>query len=264
MTITSPSSSRLETKNEEQNRFFNQLAPESQFYHIFDFLPGISFFAKDREFRLMAANRSFLDRLAVEDEKAIIGKNDFELFPSRLAEAFRKDDQEVMKTGTPKLRIVELFITPQGLPDWYVTNKMPLFDREGQVIGIMGTVEDYHEVQERQEPYEVISRAVKYIRENYRNQIQVKELAKTCRISERQLHRKFLAAFNASPLQFVLKTRLHSAFDELIHTHKPINEIAVDHGFYDQSSFTQHFKKQFGITPLKQRKKALPTNEDSL
>lgn len=242
-------------QNDMQREFFSRVAPESQFYHLFDYLPGISFFVKDRDFRLIAANRSFLERLGAKDEQSILGKNDFELFPTRLAEAFRVDDQEVIKTGAPKLRIVELFINPQGMPDWYMTNKLPVFDSTGQVMGVMGTVEDYHEVQESQEPFEVISKAVRFIRENYRSQIQVKELAKTCGISERQLHRKFLAAFNASPLQFVLKTRLHSAFDELTHTKKPISEIALDHGFYDQSSFTQHFKRQFGVTPLRQRKR---------
>ena len=35
---------------------------------------------------------------------------------------------------------------------------------------------------------------------------------------------------------------------------KKLTQIAKDNGFYDQSSFTQHFRKQMKITPLKYRK----------
>ena len=45
-----------------------------------------------------------------------------------------------MATGQPKLNIVELFFTDSGLPDWFVTNKLPILDTQGRVMGIMGAV----------------------------------------------------------------------------------------------------------------------------
>jgi AraC-like DNA-binding protein len=33
----------------------------------------------------------------------------------------------------------------------------------------------------------------------------------------------------------------------------PIAEIATDCGFYDQSSFTSHFRRHMGVTPRKYR-----------
>ena len=47
---------------------------------------------------------------------------------------------------------------------------------------------------------------------------------------------------------------VESACDDLLTTKKKLTQIANDNGFYDQSSFTQHFRKQMKITPLKYRK----------
>jgi len=237
--------------------FFAKLGSSINPWDLFNHLPGIAFFAKDSNFRLVAANRSFWERLGVASEDAIIGKDDFELFPGRLAHSFRTDDMEVLATGKPKLRIVELFITPEGLPDWYVTNKLPILSQEGKPIGVMGTVEDYRGVRLRLEPFEAVSAAVDHIRTHYREPIRVGQLAEASGISERQLHRKFKDAFGIGPRQFILKTRLHAAYDELTHSLKPISDIALEHGFYDQSSFTQYFRRQFGFTPLKQRRQAI-------
>ena len=38
----------------------------------------------------------------------------------------------------PKLNIAELFFNTQGIPDWFITHKLPVFNREGLVIGVMG------------------------------------------------------------------------------------------------------------------------------
>ncbi len=68
---------------------------------------------------------------------------DFELLPRSLAEKFREDDLRILRTGVPMLEIVELFISRQGIPAWFLTNKLPVRDRTGEVIGVMGTIQDY-------------------------------------------------------------------------------------------------------------------------
>src|SRR5262245_9214160 len=92
-----------------RSRFLHSLAPDSQFYRMFDHLPGISFFAKNRQFQLMCANKHFMETMGFKNENELVGKEDFDLFPRRLAESFRRDDEEILRTGEPKLNIVELF-----------------------------------------------------------------------------------------------------------------------------------------------------------
>ncbi len=234
-----------------RHRFLQSLAPESQFYTLMDHLPGLSFFAKDADFRIVCANRHFYERFGFSREADIVGKDDFDLFPPRLAENFRQDDQQVMQSARPRLNIVELFFNQQGIPDWFITNKLPVFDTSGQVIGVMGTTQSYEGKKQVLQPYLQIDRAVAYIREHFRQRISVEDLAALVHLSPRQLHRKFVETFGSSPQAFIMKLRIQAACEALQHESSTISEVARELGFCDQSSFTQHFQKHVGLTPLK-------------
>ena len=219
-----------------RTRFLRAMAPESQFYLLFEHMPGVSFFAKDRQFRFVCANRHFYERFGCTAEDDIVGKDDFTLFPLRLAENYRRIDEEVVATARPKLNVVELFFNRQGIPDWFITNKLPVLDRRGRVLGVMGTTQSYE---------------VTYIREHFRQRISVDELAALVHLSPRQLHRKFVETFSSSPQTFIMKLRVQAACEALQRDDATIAEVARSLGFCDQSAFTQHFHKHVGLTPLK-------------
>jgi AraC-like DNA-binding protein len=223
---------------------------ETPFYRLFDHLPDVAFFAKDRDFRIVCASSRFVERFGLKSELEIAGLTDYELFPPRLAENFRRDDEEVMVSGLAKLNIVELFFTDQGLPDWFVTNKLPLRDADGTVVGLMGTVQSYEGRKRVIQPYLQLEHAVSYIREKFRSGVTVAELAEVVHLSTRQLHRKFVDAFGTSPQAFILKLRIQAACDLLQREGAQISEVAREVGFSDQSGFTHHFVKQMGLTPL--------------
>lgn len=234
-----------------RERFLARLSADTPIYRLFDPMPDVSFFMKDKEFRFMGASRHFYERFGFSREEEIIGRDDFELFPARLAESFRRDDEEVMQAGEPRLNIVELFFTEQGIPDWFVTNKFPLRDRKGRVIGLMGTVQSYEGRRQVLQPYLQLDRAVAYIREHFRTGVTVTELAEIVHLSPRQLHRKFVDTFGSSPQAFIMKLRIQAACEALQKEGSQISEVAMELGFCDQSSFTQQFHKHVGLTPLK-------------
>ena len=234
-----------------RQNFLRRLDPESGFHRLWDYLPGVSFFAKDRESRLVAANRFFYERFGLRSEDELVGKSDYDLFPARLAEHFRRDDQEVIASRQPKLNIVELFFNPQGIPDWFVTHKLPLFDRTGEIVGLMGISQSYTVSKKVLQPYLAIDRAVNFIREHFRERITVEQLAEHVHLSPRQLHRKFVEAFGSSPHDFIMKVRLQAACEILQNGDQLIGDIARETGFLDASSFTQHFRRHMGLTPLK-------------
>lgn len=237
-----------------RDEFVGRLAPGCGFEALLDHLPGVSFFAKNRDCRIVAANRHFFTRFGFSKEADIVGKDDFDLFPRRLAEHFREDDEEVMRTGKPKLNIVELFFNQQGIPDWFITNKLPARDRKGKIIGIMGTTQSYEGKKETLLPYLQIDRAIAFIRQNFRKRISVVELAAMVHISPRQLQRKFVETFGSSPQAFIMKLRIQAACEALQHDDTPIGVVARDLGFGDQSAFTQHFHKHIGLAPLRYRR----------
>ncbi|MBL9131211.1 MAG: AraC family transcriptional regulator [Verrucomicrobiaceae bacterium] len=228
-----------------------RVSAASPFYQMFDHLPDLAFFAKDRDFRLMCASRRFIERFGFHNENEIVGKNDFDLFPDRLAENFRRDDEEVFSSGKPKLNIVELFFTDQGIPDWFVTNKLPLFDDKGRVIGLMGSVQSFEGKKQVLQPYLQIDRALAYIREHFRAGVSITELAEIVHLSPRQLHRKFVETFGTSPQAFIMKLRIQAACEALQKEGAQIADVACDLGFCDQSAFTQHFHRHMGMTPLR-------------
>ena len=234
--------------------FIRSMSPESPFYLLMEHLPGISFFAKNLQHELVCANSAFLERLGVKSEDDIIGKTDEELFPKSLAEHFRADDEWVIANKRPKLHIIELFINTDGLPDWYLTHKLPVFGEDGEPLGVMGTSQNHQHDKQFIQPYLQIEPAIRHIQENFRTKITIKEIAEKVNLSARQLDRRFQEILRMSPQEFVMKIRLKTACEELGKTSNSILDIALSLGFYDQSSFTQQFRKHMGSTPLQYRK----------
>ena len=207
---------------------------------LFEDLPGVSFFIKDKEHRLVMVNDGFLPRLGLSQEE-LFGKTDFDLFPARLAEHFRRDDRDIFETKKAKLNILELVFNSQGLPDWYLTNKYPLFNDRGDVAGLMGTVRPYGDGEKKELKWErddEIGRAVNHIRNHFRSEMAISDLVKVSGLSHRKLHRGFVELFGVAPMQFITRTRIEAACDDLLSSTKKLSVIAKENGFYDQSSFT--------------------------
>ena len=76
----------------------------------------------------------------------MIGKSDFDM-PWAKGDPYGADwyqnwDREVMETGVPQFGIKEKLHMPDGGTIWIETNKVPLRDLDGEVIGVLGTFTD--------------------------------------------------------------------------------------------------------------------------
>ena len=177
-----------------------------------------SFFAKNSHFQIVCANQHFVESLGFTKEAELIGKEDFDIFPQRLAENFRRDDEAVLKTGQARLNIVELFFNPQGIPDWFITHKMPMHDQRGRVIGIMGTTQSYGQAVQNVHPYLHIDRALAYIREHFKQRISIEELAEVINasIDELKEHLENLTHYAKNACEaFNDKGDIHASIEEL-------------------------------------------------
>ena len=240
-----------------RTHLLSEISQESRFYHLFDCVPGLSFFAKDRDGVLLAANKHLVSLYGFESEKAFIGHTDFELLPKRLAEKYRRDDLAIMESRKPVTKIVELFLNRQGIPSWFLTSKYPILSNDDKVLGIMGIIQDYHQYREKFPEEQDIDQALNYIHNYFREKVSIADLASKCQLSLRQFERKFKSTFNLSPQQYIIKMRIHEACDLLCNDTESIGNIAFTLGFYDQSSFTVQFKKTMSMTPLQYRKQFL-------
>lgn len=121
----------------------NRLKESQQFLQtVFDSFP-LNIFWKDSQGITLGCNQQFCQSLGFSSPEEVIGKTAYELsFTQEEADRFWADDQEVMSTGRAKLGIEEQFTRPDGCPGWAETNKMPLRNLEGQVIGVLGTFQE--------------------------------------------------------------------------------------------------------------------------
>lgn len=220
---------------------------------LFEHIPNVMFFVKDRQFRIMTGNQAFAERCGCRSSAELFGKRDEQLFPPYMAEKFRRDDQEVLASGKPLLGLVELFPTREGLPEWFLTQKIPIYSRANEIHGIGGIVQNYERMLG---PAKLpIFSVVEYIRENYQRRLSVPQLAQRVGLSQSQLERRFRETFRVSPRKFIVRLRVLVASERLRSTDTSITNIALDCGFYDHSSFIRHFKAVMGTTPLVYRKR---------
>jgi PAS domain S-box-containing protein len=96
-------------------------------------------FIKDLNLVYMACNANYARDLGLTPEQ-IIGKDDFVFHPRELAEAYRADDLAVIESDRMKELEERYFIGSQKR--WARTTKVPFRDESGEIIGILGVLED--------------------------------------------------------------------------------------------------------------------------
>lgn len=95
-------------------------------------------FFKDRESRFIEVSQALLDWFGVESREEIIGKTDFDFFTEEHAREAYEDEQEIIRTGEPILEKEEKETWPNGTVAWVSTSKLPMRDREGEIVGVFG------------------------------------------------------------------------------------------------------------------------------
>lgn len=108
-------------------------------------------FWKDRNLTFLGCNLPLARDVGFSDPAGIVGKTDYDHASHSLAERFRADDRQVMESGVPRITYEESQIRPDGSTAWLLTSKVPLRNRNGDIIGILGTYEDITEKKNREE-----------------------------------------------------------------------------------------------------------------
>jgi PAS domain S-box-containing protein len=121
------------------------LAASQQMLQILMDSTANAVFWKDVDSRYLGCNKVFASFAGVEPAM-LTGKNDRDM-PWADHEEFNSDwfidwDRVVIETGEPRFGILEQLQRSDGENRWLETNKVPLRDLNGDVIGILGTFED--------------------------------------------------------------------------------------------------------------------------
>jgi len=103
-------------------------------------------FWKDCNSVYLGCNENFAHVAGLNSASEIAGKTDYDLaWNKEEADSFVEYDKRVMSSGIPEYHIIEPQLQADGKRAWLDTNKVPVFDESGIVVGILGTYEDITE-----------------------------------------------------------------------------------------------------------------------
>ncbi len=103
---------------------------------LIDNIP-LNIFVKDIDSRKILVNKAECEYLEKSQEE-LIGKTDFDLYDNEIAKISRDEDLEVMRTLKPMIGKETMCIRKDGETTHFLTSKIPLFDLDGKVNGLIG------------------------------------------------------------------------------------------------------------------------------
>ena len=95
---------------------------------------------------------------------------------------------------------------------------------------------------------------IRYIQQNFAEQVKLQQIAAAANISERECLRCFKRTIGISPIQYLLKYRVSLASQLLADSDFTITEISDRTGFGNPSHFARTFKSLMARTPSEYRK----------
>jgi AraC family transcriptional regulator len=95
----------------------------------------------------------------------------------------------------------------------------------------------------------LIEKALRYIERNLKGELHLEDIAAEANYSAWHFHRLFFAATGFTVGEYIRKRRLSEASREVVHTARPIRQIAADYRFESVAAFTRSMKNHCGSTP---------------
>jgi PAS domain S-box-containing protein len=96
---------------------------------------------KDRNSIYQGCNTLHAHVLDLASPDEVVGMTDFD-FDAETAPKWRAKDQQVMTSGQPELNTEEMFNARDGSPYWQRYNRVPLRNDDGDIIGVLVTIEN--------------------------------------------------------------------------------------------------------------------------
>lgn len=125
---------------------------------VLENIPNMIFVKDAKELRFVRFNRAGEELLGIKRDE-LMGKNDYDFFPREQADSFTSKDRTVLKEGA-LLDIPEEPIETKGWGQRILhTRKIPIHDKDGAPLYLLGISEDITELR-RQQELEVYARSL--------------------------------------------------------------------------------------------------------
>jgi len=216
---------------------------------LFDSVNDVIFCVKNRERQYAAANFAFVHSAGLKSRADLIGRTARDIFPPLLAAGYEQQDDDVFKRGAEVHDRLEMVTRANGEIGWFVSQKIPVRSQSGEIIALAGISRDLATPAAQKGRLGAMAEALDALHRDFATPLRIGELARKAGLSFSQFQRRVTALTGLSPRQLLTKSRIEAAAHALAGSRKPIAEIAIDCGFYDQAAFSRHFRNFTGLSP---------------
>lgn len=113
-------------------------------------------YVKDRDSKHVVTNKALLDLFGLQFEEEALGKKMSDFFPPDMAQIYMEDDLQVMKSGKPIINKEEIILDSWGNSQWVLTTKVPLFDKNNTISGVVGISKNITPIYQKKKEDELI------------------------------------------------------------------------------------------------------------
>lgn len=236
--------------------FLEALQPGQITPVLFQVMPDIIFWIKDTEGTMVYVNDAFVREMGKKSADEILGKKDRDLSPSELVAIYEADDRQVMETGEAMWNKTELVGNATGGVEWRATTKVPLFDRQGVLVGTTGLSRRIGMAEGVPVPsqHRDIASIIGAIYKTIDRDVKVGDLADAAGMSVSTLERTFKEHMGTTPKQFIIQAKISTACERLLGSQLSVKEIGASVGYTDHANFTRGFRKIMGMSPTEYRR----------
>lgn len=221
---------------------------------LFDAIGDVLFMVKDRARRYVAANEAFIRRAGLRNRDELIGRTARDVFPSILSAGYEQQDEEVFAQGLTVRDRLEMITQPNGGVDWFVSQKVPVKNAEGEIIALAGTSRDLGTPAVQGSELGALADVLETLHRECAQPLRIEKLAEQAGLSWSQFQRRVRAITGLTPRQLLTKSRIEAAAVALRMGDEALSSIAFDCGFYDQAAFSRQFRSATGLTPGEYRR----------
>jgi AraC-like DNA-binding protein/quercetin dioxygenase-like cupin family protein len=172
---------------------------------------------------------------ATEDSKALFS-----------SQAFSSDSRIIRIANNVRImRAIERIVTEMNTRNSYYRHLVILYYTELLLLIQRHMDETYLPLCNN----EMMRKSIDYIRQNFKEEINIGDISAHSGISERYLRKIFTQYLNMSPLDYLTQIRINSAIEMLRITDMSIKEVCFQCGFQSPQYFSRIFKQQTGVSP---------------
>lgn len=109
---------------------------------------------KDRNANFRFCSAPLARITGYSDWREMLGKNDFDVFPTEMARIYHEEEIPIFRDGRPLLGRIDPYFDEHGEARWVSTSKWPVIGADGRVSGIFGISRDITDQKRAEEELE--------------------------------------------------------------------------------------------------------------